>query len=45
VCEKGGSYADQFAVVRDYFAAKGAEASEKYFWKNSREAYRWRERA
>jgi predicted TIM-barrel fold metal-dependent hydrolase len=45
VCEKGGSYADQFAVVRAYFAANGAAASEKYFWKNSRAAYRWRERA
>jgi predicted TIM-barrel fold metal-dependent hydrolase len=45
VCEKGGSYAHQFAVVRDYFAAKGAAASEKYFRKNSRAAYRWCERA
>jgi L-fuconolactonase len=45
VCEKGGSYAEQFAVVRDYFAANGAAASEKDFWKNSGGAYRWRERA
>jgi hypothetical protein len=29
------------AVVRDYFAGKGREASEKYFWRNSMAAYRW----
>lgn len=45
VCEKGGTYAEQFRIVNEYFAAKGREACEKYFWKNSREAYRWRERA
>ena len=45
VAEKGGSYADQFRIVSEYFSAKGAEACEKYFWKNSREAYRWVDRA
>ena len=30
-----------FKVVRDYFTGKGREASEKYFWKNSKAAYRW----
>lgn len=30
-----------FKVVRDYFAGKGREASEKYFWKNSKAAYHW----
>ena len=45
VCEKGGTYADQFRIVSEYFTAKGREACEKYFWKNSREAYRWSERA
>jgi predicted TIM-barrel fold metal-dependent hydrolase len=44
VCEKGGSYADQFRIVTEYFTAKGREAYEKYFWKNSRAAYRWAER-
>lgn len=34
-------YRTVFKVVREYFAAKGAEASEKYFWKNSVAAYRW----
>jgi len=45
VCEKGGAYGDQFKIVSEYFGAKGREASEKYFWKNSREVYRWLERA
>jgi L-fuconolactonase len=30
--------------VDDYFRAKGTEACEKYFWKNSLAAYRWIER-
>lgn len=28
-------------VVRDYFTAKGPEAVERYFWKNSQSAYKW----
>ena len=44
VCEKGGTYAEQFRIVSEYFAAKGRDACEKYFWKNSRAAYRWVER-
>ncbi len=44
VCEKGGTYAEQFRVVSEYFAAKGRDACEKYFWKNSLAAYRWIER-
>lgn len=43
VCEKGGSYADQFDIVHAYFTAKGPEALEKYFWKNAHRAYRWAE--
>ncbi|MDQ6664058.1 MAG: amidohydrolase family protein [Acidobacteriota bacterium] len=34
-------YATLLKVVREYFAEKGPEASEKYFWKNSKVAYRW----
>ena len=45
VSEKGGTYADQFQIVSEYFTAKGRDACEKYFWRNSREAYRWIERA
>jgi len=33
-----------FRIVHEYFAAKGRDASEKYFWKNSQAAYRWRAR-
>lgn len=33
-----------FRVVHDYFAAKGDRAFERYFWKNSQAAYRWRAR-
>jgi predicted TIM-barrel fold metal-dependent hydrolase len=44
VCEKGGSYADQFRIMDDYFGAKSEAARGKFFWKNSREAYRWLER-
>ncbi|MGE0756839.1 MAG: amidohydrolase [Pirellulaceae bacterium] len=45
VCEKGGSYADQFAIVREFFREKGPEATEKYFWRNAAAAYRWNERS
>ena len=44
VSEKGGTYADEFKIVSEYFTAKGSGASEKYFWKNSLAAYRWIER-
>ncbi len=32
-------------IVARYFEGKGSEASEKYFWKNSKDAYRWVDRA
>ena len=31
-------------IVRDYFYAKGRAAAEKYFWKNSLAAYKWKQR-
>lgn len=31
-------------IVKDYFLAKGRSAAEKYFWKNSLAAYRWKPR-
>ena len=37
-------YDRELKVVREYFTAKGPVATEKYFWKNSIAAYRWRER-
>lgn len=31
-------------IVRDYFSIKGQPAAEKYFWKNSLAAYKWKRR-
>jgi L-fuconolactonase len=36
-----GPYPQVLNVVRDYFTSKGAAVAEKFFWKNSSEAYRW----
>jgi len=44
VCERAGEFAAAFRIVEEYFAGRGAEAREKYFWKNSKAAYRWEER-
>lgn len=44
VCEKGGTYADEFKIVSEYSAAKGSGISAKFFSKNSLAAYRWIER-
>jgi L-fuconolactonase len=40
-----GTYEQVFGIVHEYFAAKGREAAEKYFWKNSVAAYKWVRRA
>ena len=37
----GRSYSDIQRLVQTYFFNKGEEASEKYFWKNSKNAYKW----
>jgi L-fuconolactonase len=39
------TYAETITIVRDYVQGKGRKASEKFFWKNSVAAYRWRRRA
>ena len=44
VSDKGAPYATVFNIVNTYFTSKGPEAREKYFWKNSLAAYRWKER-
>ncbi len=44
VSDRGASYDVGFKIVDDYFRAKGTEACEKCFWKNSLAAYRWIER-
>lgn len=42
VSNRVATYATLYKIVADYFGAKGvAAAAEKYFWKNSRAAYRW----
>jgi L-fuconolactonase len=38
------SYAQTFAIVRGYIARKSAGAREKYFWRNSIAAYKWKPR-
>lgn len=38
------SYAETFAIVREYISQKHSQASDKYFWKNSISAYQWRRR-
>jgi L-fuconolactonase len=44
VCEQAGTYEQCIHIVRAYFAAKGAEATEKFFWRNSQAVYGWKER-
>jgi L-fuconolactonase len=41
VCERVAPYATVLKVVREYFAAKGSSAAEKYFRGNSASAYKW----
>lgn len=38
-------YPQVFRIVDDYFRRKGPEAAAKYFWKNSKTAYRWKKRS
>lgn len=38
-------YPEVLRIVREYFTAKGTEAAERYFWKNSLAAYKWVGRA
>lgn len=38
------SYAETFAIVRDYVSTKGPTATKKFFYKNSIAAYRWHPR-
>jgi L-fuconolactonase len=45
VSDRGAPYDVIYKIVSEYFADKGPQASEKYFWKNSSVAYRWHERA
>ena len=42
--EQVGNYSQVISVVREYFVAKGRDAAEKFFWKNSVHAYQWKKR-
>jgi predicted TIM-barrel fold metal-dependent hydrolase len=44
VSDRGASYDDVYKIVHEYFSGKGNQVAEKYFWKNSLVAYRWKER-
>jgi len=39
--EPMGTFAETIGIVREFFTAKGSDAAEKFFWKNSVKAYRW----
>ena len=41
---RGASYALQQKVVASYFGEKGEEAFQKFFWKNSKDVYKWVDR-
>jgi len=41
VSDRGAGYDVVFKIVSDYFGGKGAQAAEKFFWQNSKAAYRW----
>ena len=44
VSEKAGPYELVFKIVREYFATKGKDASQRFFARNSQTAYRWKAR-
>ena len=44
VSNRFAPYPAVLKIVREYFTGKGAEASERYFWKNSLAAYKWVDR-
>ena len=44
VSERFADYATVQQIVMGYFKGKGQEATEKYFWKNSKAAYKWIDR-
>ena len=39
--DHNGTYQEGLSVVREFFMAKGQAVAEKYFWRNSIDAYRW----
>ena len=43
--EGAGTFEQGIRLVRSYFESKGQEALEKFFWRNSQQAYKWSDRA
>jgi predicted TIM-barrel fold metal-dependent hydrolase len=41
LAEAAGELGDAVKIMKSYFDAKGKDASEKFFWKNSMTAYKW----
>ena len=41
VSNRMGLYPVVLSVVKEYFTAKGQDAAERYFWRNSLVAYKW----
>ncbi len=41
VSDKGAPYAGVFGLVADYYAERSTEDRERFFWRNSLQAYRW----
>ena len=45
VSERVASYSTVIGILKEYHADKPAEHAEKFFWRNSRVAYDWKERS
>lgn len=45
VSARFADYATVQRIVIEYFKTKGQEATEKYFWKNAKSAYKWVDRS
>ncbi len=44
VCEGAGTYTRCIQIVKSYFNEKSEIAREKFFWKNSKDLYKWQQR-
>ena len=44
VSDRAGGFRMAIDIVKAYFAEKGEEALQKYFWKNAKVAYQWIDR-
>jgi predicted TIM-barrel fold metal-dependent hydrolase len=43
--DRWGSFQQVFNLAHDYVMAKGSAVAEKFYWKNSIQAYKWVKRA